>query len=683
MRARDWSDSPLGPPSAWPQSLRTVVELLLQSRFPMFVAWGRELGFLYNDSYAEILGAKHPKALGSRFHDIWSEIWPDISPLIDAAMAGQATYREDLPLVMNRKGFDEQTWFTFSYSPVRDEHGTVGGMFCAVAETTGRVLAERALRASEANLVELNETLERRVADALAERKLMAELVETTDTFIQAVDLQYRLLAINKANIGEYDRIYGFRPRVGDSILEILGDRPALREAVRAIWSRALAGETFTEIAEFGDPAIERRWYELKFGPLWGPAGTQIGAYQFSNDVTERLRDHARLAEAEEQLRQSQKMEAIGQLTGGIAHDFNNLLATISGSFEVVEKKLGQGSLEGVGRFITAGRRATRQAATLIQRLLAFSRRQQLDPRPTDVNKLIAGMEELIRRSVGPEVEVEVVGAVGLWTVKVDNSQLETALLNLCINGRDAMAPQGGRLTIETANKWLDERAARARELVPGQYISVCVTDTGSGMSPEVMARAFDPFFTTKPFGAGTGLGLSMVYGFARQSGGEIRIYSELGKGTTMCLYLPRHVGDPDSVPADVPAPVDRGSGEVVLVIDDEPSIRMLILEVLEENGYVGLEAGDGRTGLEILENEPRVDLMITDLGLPGGMNGRQVAEAARIRRSALKILFISGFAEQAVLGDGPLPAGTAFITKPFVMSALGNKIRELLDLRE
>jgi CheY-like chemotaxis protein len=304
-----------------------------------------------------------------------------------------------------------------------------------------------------------------------------------------------------------------------------------------------------------------------------------------------------------------------------------------------------------------------------------------LDPKPTDVNRLIAGMEELIRRTVGPNVEVEVVGAAGLWATRVDASQLENALLNLCINARDAMAPDGGRLTIETGNKWFDERAARQHELPPGQFISLCVTDTGVGMTPEVIARAFDPFFTTKPLGEGTGLGLSMIYGFVRQSGGQVRIYSEVGKGATICLYLPRHIGavqDPNDVV--LPERIDPGDGETVLVIDDEPTVRMLIVEILEENGYAAVEAADGPSGLSILQSDARIDLLITDVGLPGGMNGRQVADAARAARADLKVLFITGYAENAVIGNGHLDPGMEVITKPFVMSALGAKIRELID---
>ena len=332
-------------------------------------------------------------------------------------------------------------------------------------------------------------------------------------------------------------------------------------------------------------------------------------------------------------------------------------------------------------RYIDAAQGSAQRAASLTQRLLAFSRRQTLDPKPTDVNRLIGGMEDLIRRTVGPDVEVEVVGAGGLWTTRIDASQLENALLNLCINGRDAMAPDGGRLTIETANKWLDDRSARARDLLPGQYVSLCVTDTGTGMTPEVIAKAFDPFFTTKPLGEGTGLGLSMVYGFARQSNGQIRIYSEVGEGTTMCIYLPRHADD--AVTEDEPVLTGgteaAGDGEVVLVIDDEPTIRMLIGEVLAESGYAVIEAPDGPAGLKVLESNARVDLLITDVGLPGGMNGRQVADTARASRPNLKVLFITGYAENAVIGRGRLDNGMFVMTKPFQMDILADRIREII----
>ena len=415
-------------------------------------------------------------------------------------------------------------------------------------------------------------------------------------------------------------------------------------------------------------------WASVIIDPVKDDSGELIGFAKVTRDLTEKR-------SIEEQLRQSQKMEAVGQLTGGVAHDFNNLLTGIGGSLEMMQMRLAQGRTADVERYFIAAQGAVRRAAALTHRLLAFSRRQTLDPKPTNVNRLVKGIDELVRRTVGPSVQVELVGASGLWPTLVDPNQLENALLNLCINARDAM-PSGGKLTIETANKWLDERAARQQDLPVGQYVSVCVTDTGVGMSPELISKAFDPFFTTKPLGEGTGLGLSMIYGFARQSGGQIRVYSEVGQGTTMCLYLPRH-DEEASVDDDgeLSAPsLPVGEGEVVLVVDDEPTIRMLIAEVLAEVGYEVIEAPDGPAGLRVLESNARVDLLITDVGLPGGMNGRQVADAARVNRPDLKVLFITGYAENAVISSNRLEKGMFVMTKPFPIETLAGRIREIIE---
>lgn len=538
-----------------------------------------------------------------------------------------------------------------------------------------------ARKKAEAALQELNDQLEARVARAIAERKLLADIVDGNVALVQVADMELRWLAINKAAADEFERIFGVRPQVGECMLDLLEGQPEHREAVRRIWTRALQEEAFVQVDEFGDPARDRRYYEMRFSSLRDAQGRKIGAFQFVHDVTDRLREQERLRQAEAALRHSQKMEAVGQLTGGIAHDFNNLLTGISGSLELLQVRLAQGRLNDAPRYIAAAQGAARRAASLTHRLLAFSRRQTLDPRPTEVNRLVAGMEELIARTVGPHIRVEVVTAPGLWKVMIDPSQLENALLNLCINARDAM-PEGGRITIETHNKWLDERAARERDLEPGQYLSLCVTDTGTGMTPEVQARAFDPFFTTKPLGAGTGLGLSMVYGFVRQSGGQVRIYSEVGHGTTMCLYLPRHYAEDEKVEQAPPQGEEAGAGggETVLVVDDEPTVRMLLFECLQEFGYQVVEAETGPQGLKILQSDARVDLLVTDVGLPGGMNGRQLADAARVSRPDLGVLFITGYAENAVLGNGQLPAGMQVITKPFAIDDLTRRIRLMLE---
>ncbi|WP_264478967.1 PAS domain-containing protein [Acidisoma silvae] len=383
----------------------------------------------------------------------------------------------------------------------------------------------------------------------------------------------------------------------------------------------------------------------------------------------------------EEQLRQAQKMEAVGQLTGGLAHDFNNLLAGILGSLELLRARLAQGRIKELDRYINAAEGASKRAASLTHRLLAFSRQQTLDPRPTNINRLVVGMEELIRRAIGPAIVMEpLIAAGGLWTTFVDAGQLENALLNLCINARDAM-PTGGKLTLETGNRWLDVQAARERDLPPGQYVSLCVSDTGTGMTPDVIAKAFDPFFTTKPIGQGTGLGLSMIYGFARQSGGQVRIYSEVGAGTMVCIYLPRYTGEADREDSPIEfCDTPRAQfGETVLVIDDDPTVRMLVTEVLEDLGYVAIEASDGPTGLQILQSDVRIDLLVSDVGLPGGMNGRQVADLARIHRPELNILFITGYAENAVVSHGHLDRGMHILTKPFTVDGLANRIKDLI----
>ncbi len=421
------------------------------------------------------------------------------------------------------------------------------------------------------------------------------------------------------------------------------------------------------EVAERTRVATERRRAEIELAEL---------AASLEQQVEDRTKA---LLAAEEALRQSQKMEAVGQLTGGLAHDFNNLLTGITGSLEMLQVRLAQGRVADVDRYVNAAQGAARRAAALTHRLLAFSRRQTLAPKVTDVKDLVNGMVDLIQRTVGPGIELETVNAAGLWPVLVDPSQLENALLNLCINARDAM-PDGGKLTIETGNRWLDKRSAAERDMEPGQYVSLCVSDSGTGMTPETISKAFDPFFTTKPIGMGTGLGLSMIYGFTRQSGGQTRIYSEVGHGAMVCMYLPRHFGETEiEAEPDLSRAPHARDGETVLVIDDEPTVRMLVVDILEGLGYNALEAPDGPTGLKILNSNARVDLLITDVGLPGGMNGRQVADAARIARPDLKILFITGYAENAVLSHGHLDRGMHVLTKPFSMDAMGKRISELL----
>ncbi len=394
------------------------------------------------------------------------------------------------------------------------------------------------------------------------------------------------------------------------------------------------------------------------------------------------------LQKTEEQLRRAQKMEAVGQLTGGLAHDFNNILTAIKGSMELLRRRIGQRRFDELDRYLSAAEAASDRAAALTNRLLAFSRRQTLDPKRTDINRLIADMEALINRTIGPEITVEVVTPGLSATALVDPNQLESALLNLCINAKDAM-PDGGRISIATSDLWLDDEAAAKLELTPGSYILLSVRDNGYGMTAEIVERAFDPFFTTKPLGQGTGLGLSMTYGFARQSGGNLRIASEPGLGTTVTIYLPRADRRSNGEAPDIPdegarkmvASGDRfmKKNETVLVVDDEPGVRMLVVETLDDMGYRILDAEEGAGALKILRSNVPIDLLITDVGLPGAINGRQLADAAREIRPGLNVIFITGYAENVLASKGQLEAGMQVLTKPFSMEALASRVQDVI----
>ena len=588
---------------------------------------------------------------------------PEEQPRVEAAIAEAIRTRSVFSLEHRVRLADGGVGWTQSRAvPLFGQSGEITEWFGAANDVTARREAEDALR-------RLNETLEQEVTDRTAERN---RLWDSSPDLLLVVDFQGVFRRVNPA----WTTLLGYRPAelVNHHVNEFV-----LPE------DKSITTEAYETAARGGSLKIENRYQHKDGSTRWiSWVAVPVGdlTYATGRDVTGEKAAARELADTQEALRQSQKMEAVGQLTGGLAHDFNNLLTGVTGSLELMQTRIAQGRIKDVDRYVNAAQGAANRAAALTHRLLAFSRRQTLDPKPTDVNRLVGGMEELIRRTVGPSITVEpTVGAAGLWSTLVDPGQLENALLNLCINARDAM-PNGGRLTIETANRWLDERTARERDLLPGQYVSLCVSDTGTGMPPEVIAKAFDPFFTTKPIGQGTGLGLSMIYGFAKQSGGQVRIYSEVGQGAMVCIYLPRHLGKAetaDLVPELADAPRAE-EGQTVLVVDDEPTVRMLVTEVLEDLGYRAIEAADGVAGLQVLQSDVRIDLLVTDVGLPGGMNGRQVADAARVVRPDLKVLFITGYAENAVLSHGHLDPGMHVLTKPFAMEVLASRIKALIS---
>lgn len=660
MRAHDWLATPLGPPERWPQSLKSVLSACLNSPLLGAVLWGPDMLFLYNDAYVPSLADRHPSALGRPVHEVWGDAWEQVKESFHRAMLTGVGFKyNSVPITMTRNGIEEVTHWDFTATTIRDEKGQIAGLLNQGVEITERLRAEQHLR-------DLNATLELRIAERTQERD---RLWRTTQDLQIVIDGKGILTAVNPA----FTAILGWTAEeaLGRNVFEfIIPDEDASTGAFQQALERQLP--VFENRYRHKDGSA--RWFSWVASPEAGmifASGRHITAEKDQADA---------LRHAEDALRQSQKMEAVGQLTGGLAHDFNNLLAGIMGNLELLQMRVARGRFDDLDRFVNAAQGAGRRAATLTQRLLAFARRQTLDPKPADVNRVLVGLHDLLNRTVGVTVDVELVQAAGLWATCIDVPQLENALINLCVNGRDAM-PEGGKLTIETANEWIDDRTGRERDLPPGQYITVCVTDSGTGMSDETIRRAFEPFFTTKPLGEGTGLGLSMIYGFARQSGGAVRIYSGLGHGTTACIYLPRHHGDVQTDRDDRgTALTESKGGQTVLVVEDETTIRHIIDELLDDLGYTVIGAADGAAGIKVLQSGARIDLLITDVGLPNGMNGRQVADEARRLRPGLKVLFITGFAENAAVGNGHLQSGMELLTKPFTLEAFSTKVAVMLN---
>lgn len=546
---------------------------------------------------------------------------------------------------------------------LRDDDGRPVRMIGAMLD-----LSER--KAIEGRLQQLNQDLERRVAEATAERD---EIWRTSQDLMLVADFEGGILAVNPA----WSRVLGWTAEelAGRRFFDLIHPDDAegsLAEAARLAEADGQTTQQFPNRYQCKNGA----WVWLS----WGVSSANGRFYGVARDITEERKQAEALAQAEEALRQSQKMEAVGQLTGGIAHDFNNMLAVTIGSLDLLSRRIDTSDPR-ITRYIEAAAEGARRAAQLTQRLLAFSRQQPLRPETVDVNKLVLNMSELLRHSLGGDIRLETVLAGGLWRTHVDRNQLESAILNLAVNARDAM-PEGGHLTVETANCHLDERYAAAHPGLPvGQYVMIAVSDDGCGMPPEVVAKAFDPFFTTKETGKGTGLGLSQVYGFVKQSGGHVKIYSEPGEGVAVKIYLPRLIGDHEEAPAeDEPEHLPLGdSQETVLVVEDESAVRRFSVDALVELGYRVLEADGAAAALRLLDAHPKIDLLFTDVVMPE-VNGRKLAEEARRRRADLKVLFTTGYTRNAVVHNGVLNPGVELIGKPFTVEQLANKVRAVLD---
>ena len=826
----DWAQSPLGEANDWPQSLRTAVDIVVNSPMPMLLLWGSQLTQLYNDGFARLAGNKHPGALGQPAHVTWPELESFTAPIYDAVLTGQVRTFSEQRFVLQRDNRDTDIWLDLTYSPIRDESGSVAGILVTAIETNERRSKTLELQQRSEDSLKAQHSTEQRLQLALAatdavgtwdwdigedrfiadahfaylhgvdpndasllpisdylqgvhpeDRGTVARSIKHCITYGTEYAEEYRLqqpdgevrwvfargrcykdaqgrparflgaaldlterknteqalrqsqtelqLIINampvligyvdheqrfRLNNSAYLEWYGMTPQelYGKTIREVLGDEVyAGREDKIAA---ALKGKacSFMTITPHRDGRA--RHALMKYLPRFSNDGSVNGFYIFVIDETERkLTEEAlrhlnenleervaqrtqALAEAnqrlqsemyereraEDALRHAQKMEAVGQLTGGIAHDFNNMLTGIIGSLDLMQRYIAAGRSDEIGRFTDAAVSSAHRAAALTHRLLAFSRRQSLDRRPLDPNQLVASLEDLFRRTKGAHITLKVQLGQDIWAVNTDASQLENALLNLVINARDAM-PDGGELLIETANSYLDGTDITTLEPVrAGDYVMLGVSDNGSGMAPKILAKAFDPFFTTKPIGQGTGLGLSMIYGFAQQSGGHVTIQSEPGQGTCVRLYLPRLHGTAleSSLPTHSSEAPLALAGEAVVVVEDDPAVRMLVVNVLDELGYTAHQAADARTALPLLESDLRVDLLVTDVGLPG-MNGRQLAEIARQHRPGLKVLFMTGYAEKAAERQGFLEEGMDMVAKPFSIDVLATKIRSMISV--
>ncbi len=906
------------------------MELMLNSPESMYLVWGSELIFLFNDAYTPILGPRLDRAMGAPLRELWADAWPAVKEPIEKAFRGEGSRFENLPIAMNRYGQHEDTWWTFSFSPLYGEQDGVAGAFCVTKEVTSLITAqERLARENErlialfeksplfiaflrgpdhcvelvnpgySNLIGRREVTGRPIVEALPEvldqgyLRLLDEVYRTGEPyigskvaydsgiaesegsplhivdvvfqpvrgddgevcgiFVQGLDITpqvalERHLSLTEARhrqILDSARDYaivatdldgnitlwnsGASETLGWSEAEVLGkhadlfyldeDRASrrfehnMREALlsgglsgerwlrsrsgKKIWAHGamtvLRGEEnqavgyvvvfrdrtaerdasealaqserrlgalvaaatqslysvspdwqhVEQIYRQGDmaelkatggnwreqlihpedrPAVELaiaharelasplevehrallpdgsvRWVQLRAVPLMDSEGNVSEWFGAASDITDRRVAQERLQQLtatleervqarteelmamEERLRQGQKMESLGQLTGGIAHDFNNMLTAVSMGLELLEMRVGQGRLEDLGRYVEMARTGADRAAALTQRLLAFSRRQTLAPSAIHVSAMVNGMLDILSRSIGPSIEIETRLEAVEDVVRVDAPQLENALLNLCINARDAM-PDGGRISIETELSHVDDGLAERLALTPGAYVRLSVRDTGTGMDASVVEKVFEPFFTTKPIGQGTGLGLSMIYGFTRQSGGQVGVDSIPGVGTTMHLYLPQSTADADDRIQEAPAlSLTTSPGRSVLLVEDEAAIRTLVKEVLSSLGHRVTEAANGSDALAVLASEKHFDLLITDVGLTGSLNGRQVADAGRQRRPTLPVLFITGYAASVAVGAGQLESGMEILTKPFAAGELERRVTELL----
>ena len=657
LAAFDWANTPLGPLPRWPATLRIAVDMMLASAFPCAVVWGGSMVMICNDAYLAL--RVDTPVLGQRFDAVWQAAWDEVGPWVFKALDGFSSFIEDQPVSILREEASTTSWFAFSYSPIRDENGEVAGFLHTVIDTTASVAAHEAWR-------EQTQSFEAQIARYMADREHIwqlssdAMLIVTRELkFMAANPALYRILGWNEEQVMDVPILEMVHP----------ADRAEVQVAAIDVVHGKLDEPVITRLRHQDGHYRRFRWTAGFDGDSFTAVGRDITAEQ-----------EAAIRQAEALMRDSQRLEAVGQMAGGMAHEMNNLLSGIGGSLELLQRRLAQGRLEGLETYTDLARDSVQRAMGLTHRLLAFSRSQPLAPRPLDINRHLSDLEPLLRQTLGAEMRLHWQLDVLPWPVCLDVGQLDHAIINLCVNAREASLDRGS-VTIRSVNERLTSAFPNEGGLLPGDYVALHVEDTGHGMSADELSRAFEPFYTSKPVGRGAGMGLPMVYGFVRQSGGYVWMESAPGQGTRVSMLFPRCL---EPVPAEPtpPAPIERpAEGQRLLLVDDEVNLRTLMHEYLAERGFEVFDACDANSALEAFQQQGPFDLVITDVGLPGGFSGRQLAKTLRMINPEQKILFITGFTETPIerrLLDTP---GTGLMLKPFSLHSLAGRAASMLGI--
>ncbi|MFJ7793050.1 ATP-binding protein [Pseudomonas sp. NPDC096950] len=682
IRAFDWSGTELGNIDDWPRSLSSTVQLMLASPLPMVMLWGRAGYMIYNDAYSVFAGGRHPYLLGSPVELGWPEVADFNRHVVDTCLAGGTLSYRNKELVLLRDGVPEDVWLDLYYSPVADDDGRPSGVMAMVVETTDHVISERRRQEAENAYRADNE----RVRLALNAGALLGSFVWDIESNVLSGDERFartfsypanRDLADLSTDIAESrihpDDFAWVQEQVNQSVETgalYNAEYRVLRPDGTYLWVLASGCCEFNEQGKpFRFPGVLIDIHERKIA--------EESLLKFTRNLEQRVADEvdARLA-AEEQLRQAQKLEAIGGLTGGVAHDFNNLLQVIAGNLHLLARH--EPDNLNVQRRVSASIAAVERGAKLSSQLLAFARRQPLSPDVCEPRQIFDGLGELLQRALGETIQINVAVADDAWRIHVDRNQLENAILNLAINARDAMKGEG-TIGLSAENIVLDQRFCAGKDIVAGDYLRVTVTDAGVGMAPEVLAQAFEPFFTTKADGHGTGLGLSMVFGFVKQSGGHIEMSSVVGEGTRVQLYFPRSLRPlPNETP--LPGPQQRGGHESILVVEDNEAVRVSAVELLREEGYQVLTAANGDTAMQMLLEGVAVDMIFTDVVMPGLIKSSDLAAWAKVQNPPVAVLFTSGHTRDIISRNHQLSPDTHLLSKPYGPEALTQMVRMVLN---